>query len=607
MIDPLSRLAIRYGTDKFGYHDYTPNYHKLLCHLRDKPVRILEIGVGGYADDDRGGQSLEVWRDYFEKGEVTGIDIQKKTMDLGERVKILQGSQVDADFLEKLVADRGPFDIIIDDGSHRNEHIVASYKLLFPTLAPGGVYVAEDVQTSFHPRFGGSLTLDEPNSVGYFGALMQQLNSGSDDPLIRDVASMERFHNMVALYKRSDDGSDRDVFASNRFEGFAGRKVDIAIIGATDFEASRLPVEIGDIRKADWSGKEPEDAAKGSDILMCFGGSFDHARIERLFGLMKDQGIFVLLSDDPTQQFHPDSELMSYFKHRFTMVDHVEILVHYPEADIDNLASQIYSIERYSDAVLLFKAPNTYPSNFAFDASNAQASRALAQMDEVLRDSDIEGGLVQYADVLTRHRSRESASAALQRLGELGASSRRFYQMAGALAQKEKRLDDARALFSAALKKFPLDPQFCTMLSGVLVALGERDGAEEILRSAYKENPRARAVVAQLTRICQMQGKVDEAIALGEQSINLFPLSHRPKRLIILAQMQRSAGRFDDAGQSLEKALDLAPDSSEVLAEQVGLLLSQKRREDARALAQKALEKHPKDPSLEGLLASASE
>jgi len=81
MNDPLTRAAILAGTDKFGYHDYTPNYFKMFAHLRDAPIKVLEIGVGGYADDDRGGQSLEVWRDFFPNAEITGIDIQKKTMD----------------------------------------------------------------------------------------------------------------------------------------------------------------------------------------------------------------------------------------------------------------------------------------------------------------------------------------------------------------------------------------------------------------------------------------------------------------------------------------------------------------------------------------------
>ncbi|MFT5639386.1 MAG: cephalosporin hydroxylase, partial [Paracoccaceae bacterium] len=126
-IDPLSRLAVLNGTDKFGYHDYTPNYHRLLHHLRDKPIRLLEIGVGGYGDEDRGGESLAVWRDYFPNAKIiVGIDIQRKTMDLGPRVEILQGSQVDPEFLEQVQKDHGPFDVIIDDGSHRTEHVIES-------------------------------------------------------------------------------------------------------------------------------------------------------------------------------------------------------------------------------------------------------------------------------------------------------------------------------------------------------------------------------------------------------------------------------------------------------------------------------------------------
>ncbi|MBV8508817.1 MAG: hypothetical protein JO289_01505, partial [Xanthobacteraceae bacterium] len=39
-IDPLTRLAIRHGTDKWGPHFYTPIYHELLAPLRDRPVKL---------------------------------------------------------------------------------------------------------------------------------------------------------------------------------------------------------------------------------------------------------------------------------------------------------------------------------------------------------------------------------------------------------------------------------------------------------------------------------------------------------------------------------------------------------------------------------------
>jgi hypothetical protein len=531
MYDDLTKAAVQAGTDKFGIHDYTPNYHKLFAHLRHKPIRVLEIGVGGYADDDRGGQSLEVWRDYFPHAQIVGIDIQKKTMDLGPRVSILQGSQVDPDFLDDLVKTHGPFDIIVDDGSHRNEHIVESYRLLFPTLAPGGIYVAEDVQTSFHPRFGGSLEMTAPNSVGYFGQIAQGLSTHSDDPLIHNISAMERFHNMIAVHKKCD-GVAHDVFASNLFAPFA--------------DTAPRVTAIGDMPTLPFATKAPQcahasDPIPPSDLLIVtLTDTPSIAQIETWFDTVANNGVMVIRSDTPTAHFGTDSPLGPYIRHRFTMLDHVEILVHHPEAPIDALAAQIYSLERYADAVVLHKAPNTYPSNFAFDASNAQAAAAIARMGEVLKDSDHVGGLVLYASILARNVSTSASAPPIQRLTAIGATSREYYQMAGALARSEKRVEDALALFTAALQKFPYDPQFSVMLAAILANRRQPIEAEAILRGAYEKNPRARNVVAALSRALEAKSEITEAKMLIESTINLFPQYMRPARLDILRRLEQT-------------------------------------------------------------------
>ena len=531
MYDDLTKAAIQAGTDKFGMHDYTPNYHKLFTHLRTAPIRILEIGVGGYADDDRGGQSLEVWRDYFPHAQIVGIDIQKKTMDLGPRVSILQGSQVDPDFLDDLVKTHGPFDIIIDDGSHRNEHIVESYQLLFPTLVPGGIYVAEDVQTSFHPRFGGSLEMTAPNSVGYFGQIAQGLSTHSDDPLVHNIAAMERFHNMIAMHKKRD-GVAHDVFASNLFAPFA--------------DTAPRVTAIGDMPTLPFATKAPQCAHAGdpitpSDLLIVtLTDTPSIARIETWFDTVANNGVMVIRSETPATHFDTDSPLGPYIQHRFTMLDHVEILVHHPEAPIDALAAQIYSLERYADAVVLHKAPNTYPSNFAFDATNAQAAAAIARMGEVLKDSDHVGGLVLYASILARNVSTSASAPPIQRLTAIGATSREYYQMAGALARSEKRVKDALALFTAALQKFPYDPQFSVMLAAILANRRQPIEAEAILRGAYEKNPRARNVVAALARTLEAKSDFAEAKKLVESTINLFPKNLRPARLDILRRLEQT-------------------------------------------------------------------
>jgi hypothetical protein len=128
----------------------------MLGRWRERQLRLLEIGVGGYFVRKMGGASLAMWADYFPHGIIVGIDIAEKDLDLGPRVKILQGSQIDKAFLTKVVTEHGPFDIIIDDGSHVPEHVVTSFDILFPTLLNPGIYIIEDVGTAFRPDYHGT-------------------------------------------------------------------------------------------------------------------------------------------------------------------------------------------------------------------------------------------------------------------------------------------------------------------------------------------------------------------------------------------------------------------------------------------------------------------
>ena len=76
------------------------------------------------------------------------------------------GDQGDPVFLNRVLDEIGPLDVIIDDGSHRVEHQRASLLVLFPGLRPGGLYVLEDLFTAFFAPFGGEPTgLAETSSV----------------------------------------------------------------------------------------------------------------------------------------------------------------------------------------------------------------------------------------------------------------------------------------------------------------------------------------------------------------------------------------------------------------------------------------------------------
>ena len=154
-VDPLSLISMRNGGDKFGAHVYTPVYHRLLGHLRLLPIKLLEIGVGGYGDPKAGGSSLMTWGAYFPLGQIIGLDISEKDLDLPPNVTLYQGSQDDPAVLEKIVCEHGPFDVIIDDGSHHVELTLRSFLLLYAGLREDGFYIVEDTQTSFYDQLAG--------------------------------------------------------------------------------------------------------------------------------------------------------------------------------------------------------------------------------------------------------------------------------------------------------------------------------------------------------------------------------------------------------------------------------------------------------------------
>jgi len=205
----LHRLAELHGTDKVYGHNYIEAYAQHFERFRKLPVTFLEIGVGGYDNPQAGGESLRMWRDYFYKGNVHALDIFDKSPHQEPRIRIFKGSQADRECLLALHKETGDFDLIIDDGSHMNEHIITSFEILFPLLKTGGVYVVEDIQTAYWPTYGGQ---QEPGAEGTAMAFFRKLADGLNhaeflipgyEPTFYDlnILSLHFYHNMVFVYK----------------------------------------------------------------------------------------------------------------------------------------------------------------------------------------------------------------------------------------------------------------------------------------------------------------------------------------------------------------------------------------------------------------------
>jgi demethylmacrocin O-methyltransferase len=205
----LRALALLNGTDKWGNHWYARHYETHFAPLRLKRLKILEIGIGGYEDPEAGGASLRMWRTYFPRSTIFGIDIYEKSLHDERRIKTFRGSQVDEHFLRTVLHEIGPVDIIIDDGSHINEHVIRTFELLFPHLRDAGMYVIEDTQTSYWSSAGGSSK--ELNSttttMGFLKKLIDGLNHAEFEhdyePTFYDknVVAMYFYHNLVFIRK----------------------------------------------------------------------------------------------------------------------------------------------------------------------------------------------------------------------------------------------------------------------------------------------------------------------------------------------------------------------------------------------------------------------
>jgi hypothetical protein len=151
---PLCELSRKYGTDKGGvmeptpnhranlFHDYTPIYYDLMKDWASEAWNILEVGIAE-------GRSARMWAEFFPNARIFCFDIEDKAVDsvLGEnRIHPISCDQSKIKSLKKALKNTGvdKFDYIIDDGSHVFNHQVTTMAVLLPALRPQGIYFIED-------------------------------------------------------------------------------------------------------------------------------------------------------------------------------------------------------------------------------------------------------------------------------------------------------------------------------------------------------------------------------------------------------------------------------------------------------------------------------
>jgi len=203
-MDLLSQIATKYDTDKgLQHHGYTEIYDKYFHDFIGKGITMLEIGVGGYHFNNRGGGSLNMWAEYFDNARIIGVDLyDKSAIKKDHRVELHKFSQDDGMAFYNLFQQVIP-DIVIDDASHINDLTIQTFKIVFPYLKEGAIYVVEDTHTSYwKENFRGTTDLEsKETAIGYFRHQLHSLQIESGVENYFGIKSIHFYPKQIFIFK----------------------------------------------------------------------------------------------------------------------------------------------------------------------------------------------------------------------------------------------------------------------------------------------------------------------------------------------------------------------------------------------------------------------
>jgi hypothetical protein len=187
------RLAVK-------WKHYFPAYQRHLARFVDQPTLLVEIGCGE-------GGSLQMWKKFLGPyASIVGIDTRPECKAFEEdQISVRIGSQADTVFLQSILDEFGVPNVVLDDGSHRGEDQCASFVFLYPKTDRAGVYVVEDLHTSYWSDHGGGLR--QPGTfIELCKSLIDQLNGNYTDraqkTAFTDSTLSMHFYDSMAFFER---------------------------------------------------------------------------------------------------------------------------------------------------------------------------------------------------------------------------------------------------------------------------------------------------------------------------------------------------------------------------------------------------------------------
>jgi len=201
---------------------YFEIYDRHLHHLRDKKINFLEIGIAH-------GGSIQMWDHYFKgNAQLYAIDINPECKKFeSKNVKIFIGSQEDENFLREVKRNIPKVDVLIDDGGHTMKQQIVTFENLFDHVTKNGIYICEDLHTSYMELYGGGLQ-NKASFIEYSKHFIDKLHAWYSeemqvDEFVKSTHSLHFYDSMFVVEKRpmekpydvkAGDASIEDVHAA---------------------------------------------------------------------------------------------------------------------------------------------------------------------------------------------------------------------------------------------------------------------------------------------------------------------------------------------------------------------------------------------------------
>jgi hypothetical protein len=211
-IEIFKQIALNHGTDKVTLHHYERLYGQLVAPIRFAHINFLEIGLGcgmHYGP----GKSLPVWKEFMPNAKISILEFNEECARKFEKnvTHLFVGDQSDLSLLKKIGEKAGMFDVIVDDGGHSRKQQINSLIGLWPFIRNnGGIYIIEDIYTSFVSHFNDN---NKQSTIDVIFELIVILNN----PLLGGFGPPHILPSNFVISKHALDIS-KDLWSINCFE-----------------------------------------------------------------------------------------------------------------------------------------------------------------------------------------------------------------------------------------------------------------------------------------------------------------------------------------------------------------------------------------------------